>query len=290
MNDVRSTRFLCGVCIVAFAAGVRAQSPAFDGLPQSLTSASSVSPDTSLLATVPTPPAGTVPHPGSMSGQPLQVGDLPPGILSVRVIRGDFSRNIAGQRVDLRLESDGRTMTSLTGQDGRALFTGLAIGARVQAGTTIDGDHLESQIFPVPSLGGVRLVLVAGEASTGADSRPPTAIAEPPIGSTEPSARPSKAISSAGLTGWVVGLWSIAGGAFFYFGRGRRPAARPNPTPTPEPPQSVSDTETRERLVTSLVDVERDHKAGRLTAEEYQRRRTEIMDSLDLLVAESKAS
>lgn len=297
MNRAIASGLLYSMCIVALATDVSGQVQMSTSRSQSSTSSApsgSQSPsvtDTALLATVPTPPPGVVPHPGNMSGQPLQVGDLPPGTLSVRVIRGDFTRNVSGQRVDLRLESDGRTQTSLTGQDGRALFTGLAIGAPVQAATTLDGERLESQLFPVPSLGGVRLVLVGGATGTPIDVSPQTALAESPSESNSATTRPSTAMSSMATVGWVVGIWAIVGCAFFVYGRSKRRPGGSGSGPVPQLPEPLPErVETRERLVMSLVDAEREHKAGRLPADEYQRRRADIMDSLDGLYAASTAS
>ena len=48
-----------------------------------------------------------------------------------------------------------------TNDAGRAEFSGLAPGTRVKAVTTVDGERLESQAFPVQAQGGVRLMLVA---------------------------------------------------------------------------------------------------------------------------------
>ncbi len=115
--------------------------------------------DPPLLATVPTPPPGTASVPQAMAGAPLQVGDLPPGTITVRVIRGDFAHNVANQVVTLHIERESRVLTATTGPEGRAQFVGVAVGGSVWTEATVDGERLTSQTFQVPSRGGVRLVL-----------------------------------------------------------------------------------------------------------------------------------
>ncbi len=108
------------------------------------------------------PPAGAQPQPGSMSGLPLQVGDLPPGTVAVRVVRQPFT-NVVGQQVELRIGAEGRPRTASTGTDGRAQFGGLAVGEHVMAVAIVDGERLESQLFQLPPRGGVRVLLLAGQ-------------------------------------------------------------------------------------------------------------------------------
>src|SRR5436190_687631 len=78
---------------------------------------------------------------------------------SVRVIRGDLSKNLPDQPVDLLV--DGKARTVKTDANGRAEFGPLTPGATVKAVTVVDGERLESQEFPSPAQGGVRLLLVA---------------------------------------------------------------------------------------------------------------------------------
>jgi hypothetical protein len=106
-----------------------------------------------------------------MSGIPRPVGDLPDGAVSVRVIRGDLSNNITGHKVELRV--GGKVLTANTDDTGRAQFNGVApAGATVKAATDVDGEHLESQEFPAPSKGGVRLMLVATDKTKGPATTP----------------------------------------------------------------------------------------------------------------------
>ena len=100
-----------------------------------------------------------MPDPKQMSGIPRPVTDLPERTVSVRVIRGDLSKNIPNQPVDLLV--DGKAQTVKTDANGRAEFGPLTPGATVKAVTVVDGERLESQEFPSPPQGGVRLLLVA---------------------------------------------------------------------------------------------------------------------------------
>jgi len=99
-----------------------------------------------------------MPDPKQMSGIPRPVTDLPDRTVSVRVIRGDLSNNIANQEVELTV--DGKPLRAKTDENGRAEFGSLPSGT-VKAATTVDGERLESQEFPAPERGGIRLMLVA---------------------------------------------------------------------------------------------------------------------------------
>ena len=113
--------------------------------------------------------AAQMPDPKQMSGVPLPVADLPPGTVTVRVVRGTMTNIITGQRVDL---IGATPMSAKTNESGRAEFTGLQPGTRVRVATSVGAEQLESQEFAIPSNGGVRIALVA------TDSTP-----QPPAGS-----------------------------------------------------------------------------------------------------------
>lgn len=115
-----------------------------------------------VLSTAADPPQGSVAEPAQMSGMPLQVGDLPPGVVVVRVIRGNFATNVIGQKVTLREPLTTRAFEAMTDEGGRAQFDEFDVGTTVQAQATLDNEVLSSQIFALPSQGGVRVVLVAG--------------------------------------------------------------------------------------------------------------------------------
>ena len=125
-----------------------------------------------LLAAVSGLPAAALaqPDPRQMSGIPLPDPQLPAGTITVRVVRGMLSNNVPEQTVELR-EGD-NVATAVTDAEGRAEFLTLNPGATVVAATELDGVRLESQPFPVPGQGGVRLMLV------GADPARPDAPAE----------------------------------------------------------------------------------------------------------------
>jgi hypothetical protein len=103
--------------------------------------------------------AQQMPDPKEIAGIPLPVGDVPAGTVVVRVIRGSLSNNVPNQPVVLAVDGTPRTVT--TDSSGRAQFAGLTAGARVQASTTVGSEKLQSQEFPVPANGGVRVLLVA---------------------------------------------------------------------------------------------------------------------------------
>ena len=96
-----------------------------------------------------------------MSGIPRPVTDLPDGAISVRLIRGDLSNNITNHPVELR--AGGKTLTQKTDESGRAQFSGVTPGTTVKASAVVDGERLDSQEFPVPASGGVRLMLSVAE-------------------------------------------------------------------------------------------------------------------------------
>ena len=130
----------------------------------------------------PAAPAAAQPDPRRMSGIPLPDPRLPAGTITVRVVRGALSDNVAEHPVELR-EGD-NVVTAVTDGEGRAEFLTLNPGATVTAATELDGVRLESQPFAVPGRGGVRLMLVgapdpapagapaeSGTVNFGSDSR-----------------------------------------------------------------------------------------------------------------------
>ena len=98
--------------------------------------------------------------PRQMAGIPRPVNDLPDTSISVRLIRGSLTNNITGHPVELHF-ANGRVTKVNTDDAGRAQFDKLPAGQSVKASADVDGEHLESQDFLVPSQGGIRLMLVA---------------------------------------------------------------------------------------------------------------------------------
>jgi hypothetical protein len=126
-------------------------------------------------------PAGSaqqMPDPKEIAGIPLPVGDLPNGSVVVRVIRGSLANNIPDQPVELQGVSPARTVK--TDAAGRAEFAGLAAGTRVTAVTVVAGERLQSQEFPVPAAGGVRMLLVATDPSSQQRADPVRELAAAP--------------------------------------------------------------------------------------------------------------
>jgi hypothetical protein len=111
-----------------------------------------------------------MPDPKQMSGIPRPVDDLPAGSISVRLIRGSLSNNITGHPVDLTV--GGKKQTVKTDESGRAQFDKVPAGATVRASADVDGEHLESQEFPAPAQGGIRLMLVATDKNATAATNP----------------------------------------------------------------------------------------------------------------------
>lgn len=110
-----------------------------------------------------------MPDARAMSGIPRPVDDLPNGSVSVRVIRGDMSNDVANQPVEMRGVEPPRTAN--TDADGRAQFDNIAPGTGVSFATVVDGERLESQQFQMPAQGGVRMLLVATDQAQAAAAR-----------------------------------------------------------------------------------------------------------------------
>lgn len=111
-----------------------------------------------------------MPDPRQMSGRPLPVADLPPGTVTVRVVKGSMTNVVVDQPVELFTGAS--SVTQKTNASGRAEFSGLAPGTTVKAVTTVNGERIESEAFKVPASGGTRVALVAGLADPGFGSSP----------------------------------------------------------------------------------------------------------------------
>lgn len=107
-----------------------------------------------------------------MSGIPLPDPQLPDGTITVRVVRGTVTNNVPGHTVELR-QGD-TVLSAVTDDEGRATFSTLSPGAELRASTVLDSQLLQSQPFPAPGRGGVRIMLaVAAPASGGGDVAAP---------------------------------------------------------------------------------------------------------------------
>ena len=141
-------------------------------------------------------------------GSPLRDGALPPGVLTVRVVRGGFSNNLPN--IDVQADVTGAgTERAATGADGRAEFAHLSIGSRVRVTATVGGEQLSSDTFEMPAESGVRILLVAGSDEPGASDGLVAQGTAPtvPVGTIAPPAppttglEPSIAVVSEGANG-----------------------------------------------------------------------------------------
>ncbi len=102
---------------------------------------------------------------GSASSAPLFVPDLPVGTVAVRLARPSMTEAIAGTAVLGSWTAPGGekgSATSTTGDDGRAVFADVPVGATFRAQAKVDGITLDTTPFEVPPQGGTRLLLVVG--------------------------------------------------------------------------------------------------------------------------------
>jgi len=112
------------------------------------------------------------------AGMPLNDGGLPPGMLTVRVVEGAFTHDLADLLVTVTIEG-GAIHSARTGADGRAEFAHLQVGTRLRASVTVGSEHLESEVFEMPATSGVRLLLVTdrGQPTTvGGEATPATVL------------------------------------------------------------------------------------------------------------------
>jgi hypothetical protein len=125
-----------------------------------------------------------MPDPSLINGKALPAGDLQTGTITVRVVRESIGNNIVGQQVAMIV--NGETKRAVTDEQGRAEFKGLPAGANGHAEAMVNGEHLQSDTFVVPSSGGLRVILVAGiaEAQARKKKEEAEAAAAPPVKGT----------------------------------------------------------------------------------------------------------
>lgn len=99
-----------------------------------------------------------MPDPKTISGTPLPAADVPVGSLSVRVIRGNWDKDLVG--VTVQFVVAGKPRAVKTNDKGRAQIDGLAAGTAVTASAVVDGETLTSQDITIGEAG-LRVVLVA---------------------------------------------------------------------------------------------------------------------------------
>jgi hypothetical protein len=100
-----------------------------------------------------------MPNPKDVSGMPLPSPNVPAGSVSVRVVRGQWN-NVADQSVEF--DVDGRLSTVKTDAGGRAVLSGVRVGANLQASTVLDGTRLVTQAFTMGA-SGVQFVLAGDD-------------------------------------------------------------------------------------------------------------------------------
>jgi hypothetical protein len=110
--------------------------------------------------------AAGMPDARVMSGIPRPDPSLPTGTVSVRLVRGQVSNFVVGHPVEFLVNGMSKTVT--TDATGHAVASRLAPGATLRAVATVDGERIESEEFPLPSEGGVAIMLVASDKAAGA--------------------------------------------------------------------------------------------------------------------------
>ena len=119
------------------------------------------------LALAANPAFAQMPPPdhNAATSAPLFVEDLPVGTISVRISHPSMTEPIAGASVvGSWTTKDGKqkSATIKTGDDGRAIFSGIPVGSTFGAKTTVEGENLATAEFTVPDQGGTRLLVMVG--------------------------------------------------------------------------------------------------------------------------------
>ena len=256
-----------------------------------------------VLSTEASPPTGARSEPAQMSGFALQVGDLPPGIVAIRVIRESFQTNVPNRTVLLRVGDSNRVWSATTNAEGRAQFDGLQIGERVRVRADVGSEVLESQPFEIPSQGGVRMVLVAGvgaavasasepwpratDTSSAAPTQPPATPMMPPppvaaLAATAPVPAPPTETSNVGRIGLAAAVGGLCVVAGVLLSRRRAGARALESRRSAEERQarmrSVAQRGKRDALFEELVRLEQASRGG--PTESESRRREALIDEL----------
>jgi len=157
-------------------------------------------------------PAGAGQQMVRAAGMPLADGALPPGSMTVRVVKGAFDGDLSGISVEVEVAGQ-KTLRAQTGAVGRAEFAHLPIGGTVRASTIVNGERLQSEVFAMPAASGVRVLLVTGTGASMTSNDPPVPLASvaPPVAAAAAVDPPRAAID--GVTAvrvTVVSLTMIA--------------------------------------------------------------------------------
>lgn len=187
-----------------------------------------------LTAAIPAPAAGQAASATTGAGQqmvraagmPLADGALPPGSMTVRVVKGAFDGDLSGISVEVEIAGQ-KTLRAQTGAMGRAEFAHLPIGGTVRASAIVSGERLQSEVFAMPAQSGIRVLLVTGTEPPLTANAPPTPLAAvaSPAAAAAPADPPRAAID--GVTTVRVTVVSLTLMAFAGVGmqqwRRRRP-------------------------------------------------------------------
>lgn len=103
-------------------------------------------------------------QPAEAIGKPLPAADLRDGTITLRLIAGDPGKPVNGAEVTLMATPpDGTSPPSVrrarTDSDGRVTFTDVAADAMVQLKAPGEDGEVTSSTFPMPTTGGVRVML-----------------------------------------------------------------------------------------------------------------------------------
>jgi hypothetical protein len=266
----RSLVMTATAVIVSFHAAQAQQTGARPAMASQPGTGARASEEMPLLSTMPIVEGGAA-VPAQMAGFPLQVGDLRPGTIVVRLIRETFSNPVTDHPVELYVGSEAAAVEAKTNAEGRAEFTAIAVGSSVHAAATVDGQPLQSQVFQVPSRGGVRLILVAGSAAAPAWAAPTAASAMPPTAAT-PSGGTRLRITA------VVGLLGAAGAFILAVSRKRN-----NSAASASIPSATSAVADRDALYARLIELEERRESGRIAERTFRVEREALRRRLEKL-------
>jgi hypothetical protein len=114
---------------------------------------------------------GGMPDLSAIVGKALPDRGMPPGTVSVRVARKMPANAVAGVEVSAIIKNAGgdlRKRALKTDDSGRVLFEGMQGGDEFRAEVNVDGEHLQTEAFTIPSEGGIRTMLISGLQGGGA--------------------------------------------------------------------------------------------------------------------------
>jgi hypothetical protein len=109
-------------------------------------------------------------------GRALPDRGMPTGTVSVRVARKMPANAVAGSEVSAIIKNAGgdlRRRALKTDDSGRVLFEGMVPGDEFRAEVNVDGEHLQTDTFTMPTEGGIRTMLISGVAGGGGPAGEP---------------------------------------------------------------------------------------------------------------------